>query len=358
MRAITARDDQEARVVLTGHMTSAAPAVDSPPTPGTRWRFVDSLRGFALFGILLVNTLDITRLGIDLAIESARPVDDPVRDLLTVTVQTRFVPIFVFLFGMSLWFVLAGARSRSPRPGLVMVRRLVGLVAIGGLLMLVYPGNVLLEYGVVGLVMLPIVVFAPRWATLALGAALTVAAYALTGGGLASTPGLMLLGAGAAAYGLPRVLESAGRGVALVFAGAAVLTVPALLWQATAPGDPRFSTPGSIAGLVMAVAYATALALLWRTPARRAIAAVFEPLGRMALTNYVVAAIVVAGLALVVDFGHMASVVPGLAISVALIAVQSVLSRLWLARFVYGPVEWAWRSVTWWRPAALVRRAS
>ena len=72
----------------------------------------------------------------------------------------------------------------------------------------------------------------------------------------------------------------------------------------------------------------------------------------------VVAAIVVAGLALVIDFGHLTSVVPGLAISVALIAVQSVLSRLWLARFVYGPVEWAWRSVTWWRPAALVRRAS
>lgn len=84
----------------------------------------------------------------------------------------------------------------------------------------------------------------------------------------------------------------------------------------------------------------------------------FEPLGRMALTNYVVAAIVVAGLARVIDFGHLTSVVPGLAISVGLIAVQSVLSRLWLARFVYGPVEWAWRSVTWWRPAALVRQAS
>jgi uncharacterized protein len=133
MRAITARDDQEARVGLSGHMTSAAPAVDSPPTTGTRWRFVDSLRGFALFGILLVNTLDITRLGIDLAIENAGPVDDPARDLLYLTVQTRFVPIFVFLFGMSLWFVLAGARSRSPRPGLVMVRRLVGLVAIGSM---------------------------------------------------------------------------------------------------------------------------------------------------------------------------------------------------------------------------------
>jgi uncharacterized membrane protein YeiB len=339
-------------------MTSAAPTVDSPPIPGIRWRFVDSLRGFALFGILLVNTLDITRLGIDLAIENGGAGDDPVRDLLYLTVQTRFVPIFVFLFGMSLWFVLAGARSRSSRPGLVMVRRLAGLVVIGGLLMLVYRGNVLLEYGVVGLVVLPVVVFAPRWATLALGAALTGAAYALVGGGLASTPGLMLLGAGAAAYGLPRVLESAGRGVALVFAGAALLTVPALMWQATTPGDPRFSTPGGIAGFVMAVAYATALALLWRTPARRVIAAVFEPLGRMALTNYVVAAIVVAGLALVVDFGHMTSVAPGLVVSVVLIAVQSVASRLWLARFVYGPVEWAWRTVTWWRPATLVRRGA
>jgi uncharacterized protein len=187
---------------------------------------------------------------------------------------------------------------------------------------------------------------------------LTGVAYAWLGGGAPALPGLILLGAGAAAFGLPRVLENSGKAVAIVFALAAVLTVPALMWQLTAaPGDPRFTNPGGIAGLVMAVLYVTGLALLWRMPARGVIAAVFEPLGRMALTNYVAAAIVMALAAQLVDLGQMTSVTPVVVLSLVVIAVQSVLSRLWLKYFVYGPVEWLWRSITWLRPAAFRRRS-
>jgi uncharacterized membrane protein YeiB len=337
---------------------STTTALVAAPRAATRqrWHFIDSLRGFAVLGILLVNAIDIISPGMDRILAGGVVVPDPVRDALFLMVQTRFVPIFVFLFGMSLWIVLDGAGDRSRRPGLVLVRRLLGLAAIGGLLMLVYPGNVLLEYAVVGLLMLPVVYFAPRWVTLCAGVAITGVAYAMFGGGLAATPGLVLLGAGAAAFGLPRVLETSRKTVAVVFAIAAVLTVPALIWQVTtAPGDPRFTNAGGIAGLVMAVLYVAGLALLWHTPVRRAIAAVFEPLGRMALTNYVAAAIVMALAAQLVDFGQMTSVAPVVVLSLVVIAAQSVLSRLWLAHFVYGPVEWLWRSVTWLRPAALRR---
>jgi uncharacterized protein len=337
---------------------STTTALAAAPRAETRqrWHFIDSLRGFAVLGILLVNAIDIISPGMDRILAGGAIVPDPVQGALYLTVQTRFVPIFVFLFGMSLWIVLDGAHVRSPRPGLVLVRRLLGLAAIGGLLMLVYPGNVLLEYAVVGLLMLPVVYFAPRWVTLGAGVALTAVAYAMFGGGLAGTPGLVLLGAGAAALGLPRVLETSRKTVAVAFSVAAVLTVPALVWQlTTAPGDPRFSNPGGIAGLVMAVLYVTGLALLWHMPARRVIAAVFEPLGRMALTNYVGAAIVMALVAQLVDFGQLTSVTPVVVLSLVVIAVQSVLSRLWLKHFVYGPVEWLWRSVTWLRPAAFRR---
>lgn len=312
-------------------MSSSAPTVALVAGTRQRWRFLDSLRGFAVFGILLVNALDITKVGMARMIEGGASVSDPLQE------------------------VLDGARRRARRPGLVMVRRLVGLTIIGGLLMFVYPGNILLEYGVVGLLMLPVVLFAPGWVTLGAGLVLTVVAYAIFGGGLPSVPGLLLLGAGAAAFGLPRALETSGRAVAVVFAVAAVLTGPALLWQQTTPGDPRFSTPGAVAGLVMAVLYVSGLALLWRTPARTAIAAAFEPLGRMALSNYVGAAIVMALVPLVVDVGHMTSVAPVVAMSLALIVAQSLLSRLWLTYFVYGPVEWLWRTATWLRPAAFRR---
>lgn len=319
--------------------------------------FVDVLRGFALFGILFVNAVDITGVGSGWirAHETALP-PDPVRDLLYATTQTRFVPIFNTLFGVSLFFVLSGARARSQRPWLVMVRRLVGLVLIGALLMLVYPGNVLYEYGVAGLLVLAVVMLAPRWVTLGAGVVLTVVAYAVSGGGLVATPGLMLLGAGLAAYGVPKALSAAGAGVGVVFAVSALASTPLVWWQVAAGGgDPRFSTLGGIAGGVMAVAYTTGLALLWRTPLRRAPAAFFEPLGRMALTNYVVAAVVLAVIARLVDFSMSTEVWPVVVLGLVVIVLQSVCSRLWLARFVYGPVEWLWRTATWLRPAPFVR---
>jgi len=345
-------DDVKYDMSENGVMTTTAARPTSLRTT-ERFRFVDVLRGFALLGILFVNAVDISHVGVGWieAHRTALP-DDPLRDVLYATTQTRFVPIFNTLFGVSLFFVLSGARARAPRPWFVMVRRLVGLVAIGALLMLVYPGNVLTEYGVAGLVVLPVVLLTPRWVTLASGLLLTAAAYAITGGGLAATPGLMLLGAGLAAYGVPRVLGAAGRGVATVFVAASIASVP-LLWAQLAEGggDPRFSTIGGTAGIVMAVAYTTGLALLWKTPARRALAAFFEPLGRMALTNYVVAAVVFALAGVAVDFRTMTSVLPVVLIGAVLIVLQSVCSRLWLGRFAYGPVEWLWRTATWMRMA-------
>lgn len=77
----------------------------------------------------------------------------------------------------------------------------------------------------------------------------------------------------------------------------------------------------------------------------------FRWVGRMALTNYVAQSLLYA----LVLFG----VGPGLAMagkigasSVALIAVaffalQVLLSRLWLGRFRYGPLEWVWRGLTY-----------
>jgi uncharacterized protein len=41
----------------------------------------------------------------------------------------------------------------------------------------------------------------------------------------------------------------------------------------------------------------------------------------------------------------------------AVTAVQIVFSWAWLALFRFGPLEWAWRSLTWWRWQPLLRHA-
>jgi uncharacterized protein len=39
----------------------------------------------------------------------------------------------------------------------------------------------------------------------------------------------------------------------------------------------------------------------------------------------------------------------GLTAGIALFGVNVVFSRWWLARHPYGPMEWLWRSATYWR---------
>ena len=75
------------------------------------------------------------------------------------------------------------------------------------------------------------------------------------------------------------------------------------------------------------------------------------PLGRMALTNYLTHSLLLSilfygyGFA---QFGHI-SRGPQMLIVCAIIASQWVFSTLWLKNFRYGPMEWVWRSITYWK---------
>ena len=74
--------------------------------------------------------------------------------------------------------------------------------------------------------------------------------------------------------------------------------------------------------------------------------------GRMALTNYFIQIAFLDVMFSKWAFGL--NVTPGwIPVGViGLFTVQALLARWWLSRFEYGPLEWVWRSVTYWRPAA------
>jgi uncharacterized protein len=44
-----------------------------------------------------------------------------------------------------------------------------------------------------------------------------------------------------------------------------------------------------------------------------------------------------------------------LLLSVAVYALQVALSRWWLARYRFGPMEWVWRSITYGRAQIIMR---
>jgi uncharacterized protein len=104
---------------------------------------------------------------------------------------------------------------------------------------------------------------------------------------------------------------------------------------------------------MLALGYATTIALLvidgWRP------VTIFAPVGRMALTNYLMHSLICITLSYGFGFGMWWHTGPAkaTAIAFAIIAVQIPLSALWLSRFRYGPIEWVWRRLTYRRPIAM-----
>jgi uncharacterized protein len=77
---------------------------------------------------------------------------------------------------------------------------------------------------------------------------------------------------------------------------------------------------------------------------------VLAPVGRMALTNYLTQSVVCSFYFFHYGLGHFGM---GRARQVAFVAVvftlQVAFSHWWLGRFRYGPMEWLWRAITYWR---------
>ena len=121
-------------------------------------------------------------------------------------------------------------------------------------------------------------------------------------------------------------------------------------------------SPGALLGVAMqgvgipllALGYAAAVAVL--VVDGRRIVTMFAPMGRTALTNYLMHSIICVVLSYGFGLGlwwHIGAS-RAMGIAAAIIAVQLPLSAWWLSRFRFGPVEWVWRRLTYGRPIPLL----
>jgi uncharacterized protein len=105
--------------------------------------------------------------------------------------------------------------------------------------------------------------------------------------------------------------------------------------------------------------YAAGLTLLFQQPAWRRWLAPLAPLGRMALTNYLLQSLVCTTIFNGYGLGLYGQVGPAplVALAVVIWLAQVPLSAWWLRRFQYGPVEWLWRTLTYlrWQPLQAAR---
>ncbi|SDQ70293.1 DUF418 domain-containing protein [Quadrisphaera sp. DSM 44207] len=336
----------------------AHPATD-PADPGGRLVVLDVLRGVALCGIVWLNVPGLT--GFTRGAQGFRDLAPWLEPLA----RGRFIGLFALLFGVSAALVLRGAARRGARPRAVLARRMAFLLGLGLLHGLLYPAEVLRSYALYGLVLLlPLSFVRPPWVPLALGAA-ALAAVELAGGepGGASLA-MVLLGYGAARLGLPERLERPARGAVLVAAlllpaYAGLLVAQRVVQSPIVDGvQAAYTWADRAAGVVGAGTTGLLVALALRTRLRRALRAVFEPLGRTALSSYVGATLLAVLARAVSGSATTATTGPDLLVAAGIIALQVPASRWWLARFRHGPLEWAWRCATWWRVVPLRRGAA
>ncbi len=364
-----------------------------PVSPAERIQALDILRGFALFGVLLAYT--VWNLGSPPE-ETYNSTERLLNQVLSVLVDTKFYTLFAFLFGLGFSIQLTRAVDRGISIVPVYCRRLLALFLIGLLhALLLRNGDILVPYAAMLFILLlfrhasnQVVAFGAILGLLFPYVARNI--WELSGMPLPQRPDAEGLGYFAENYAwvkywystaifswpssLPMFFFGLFMGRRRFFkdipahrkvltralVGGLCLGVFIYLVRETLFTSWPYSGPGFIRQLTFgllwsahawctAIFYAALLMLLALSSSWQRWLAPLAAVGRMALTNYLLQAIIIvplcAGSGL---FGRFTPTL-GVILALAVWSIQVPASIWWLKRFRYGPFEWIWRSLTYGR---------
>jgi uncharacterized protein len=111
--------------------------------------------------------------------------------------------------------------------------------------------------------------------------------------------------------------------------------------------------------ILLVMAHASALILLYKAGYARSLFRRLEAVGQMAFSNYIMQSVICT----LVFFGYGLNYFAELDfyqiyfIVIAIWVLQLIISPLWLRYFLFGPLEWVWRSLTYWRLQPFLRPA-
>ena len=366
--------------------------------PDERIASIDAIRGIALFGVLIVNLVTEFRISIfqQFVGASVAPsgLDGALERIVSLGFESKAFALFSLLFGVGL-AIQYERLSRVGQPLYWLARRMLVLLAFGLIhLIFIWNGDILTEYAIAGLLVLPLLLLRPTellvaalvflavyvigpaiyrisWPTLAeLRAHVASANTVYANGSLAEVWRFSLrelpLIVPLHLFVLPRTFALFAFGMFLWRTGflqrASEVTLEtglvALVGIVAGGALTALDAGGALRGaygpalsvlapVVLALGYGAALLALAQMPVSGRMVSVFAPLGRMAFTNYLLQSIVFSfiffgyGLG---RFGRM-SATGAFALGLAVYAGQVVLSAWWLRRYRYGPVEWLWRTL-------------
>ncbi len=137
-----------------------------PTLPAERIEAIDILRGFALFGILIINVFGYQASFYDFG-GFYRGLTDPLQKSFYQWVigfgADKFIFMFSMLFGLGFWILYEKYFNREKHFVGFYIRRMLALMLFGILhVVLLWAGDILLIYGVLGLILLAVRRFPQR----------------------------------------------------------------------------------------------------------------------------------------------------------------------------------------------------
>lgn len=401
-----------------------------PVSLNERADILDTLRGFALLGVLLDNLFGFT--GWSFLSQDMRaalptwPADGPLALLERTFIHGKFYSLFSLLFGIGFSIILIRNEQRGINPLKIFYRRILVLLLIGAVhLFFIWEGDILFLYALIGL-FLPLFRKCSDRALLTWAIALILSPILIdiikvlfnfrTGGFLFTIAQEMdkkngiPLDESAALYlykegsgfkewrnwmepgffyrysdliegnRIPKVLGMfllgfyAGRKMMylhlenyislfkkLKFWGFAV-GIPAAIActyfgifanqhmkpEVAKMGDTFFY---AFSVVPLSLAYTSVICLHWVRKKGNSKLKILAPMGRMALTNYLMQSILGIIIYYNLGFGLGGDIGPAIyfPIGLAVYAFQVLYSNLWFKYFNYGPFEWIWRQLTYWK---------
>lgn len=369
---------------------------------------LDIIRGVSILGIFLVNMMSFHSplLYIDPLTWWDGSLEKATYTFIDVFAQASFYPLFSLLFGYSLVLIRDKAQSRGLNFPVLAVRRLFMLLVIGVFhAFFVWHGDILIEYALLGFLVLPMLMFSGRTLLLfgtglyGIPTILLVLLLMFASSGSQVTPSemvdskaveqslvvyqngtfleittqrvndwyysnnlgnlplflisiypFMLIGAGVAKESWLIRSRQYRREIVILCCSTLLvgLIVKLLPYWLEENAVVQFAQD-SIGGFSLTIFYGLWIVLLVEKESLRRWLTPFAAIGKMSLSNYLFQSVTATlifysyGLGL---YGEM-SLFEGTLLVFAIFVVQLLGSSIWLRYFSYGPVEWLWRLVTY-----------
>ncbi|TBW28706.1 DUF418 domain-containing protein [Gramella sp. KN1008] len=397
----------------------------SPINLSERADILDVLRGFALFGILVINIIAFSGYGFltnDMKLEiSTYSIDTYLSALQTGLAEGKFYSLFSLLFGIGFSIILMRLRQKGVNAFKIFYRRLFYLLIFGLIhIYFLWEGDILVLYAILGMI-LPLFINVSDRSLLIIGITLILSPILIDtaklifdfkiagwleniaiqvdaktgvpldngyrrylfreGSGwvefwnwrqsgpfyrfssilessrIPKVLGMFLLGY---VVGRNKIFSKLSNYKALftkILKFGLIIGIPSTLimvyieWSNDSSIEVNLLYTVSYAfGVVpLALAYATGLALHWIKTGGKSKLLIFAPVGRMALTNYILQTVLAVLIFYELGLGLGGYIGPSIFLPIAIIifVFQVILSKIWLKYFNYGPLEWIWRTLTY-----------